>query len=139
MANQSDTRQKLIAKIHIGKVQLGMDDTTYRAMLMRVTSKQSCAKMNEAELARVAQELARLGFGHSLGKTPLRRADATPMMRKIAALLNETGKTWNYAHGIAKKMFGVENVNRLDNDQLHRVVAALQYHAQRQEKETANG
>ncbi|WP_304333737.1 phage protein GemA/Gp16 family protein, partial [Conchiformibius steedae] len=46
-------------------------------------------------------------------------------------------KTWNYAHGIAKKMFGVENVNRLDNDQLHRVVAALQYHTERQkEKET---
>lgn len=137
MSNQSDTRQKLIAKIHIGKAQLGMDDTTYRAMLMRVTGKQSCAKMSEAELARVAQELARLGFGHSLGKAPLKRTDAAPMMRKIAALLYTTRKSWDYAHGIARKMFGVENVNRLNNDQLHRVVAALQYHAQRyQEKES---
>lgn len=134
MTKQQNTRQKLIAKIHIGKAQLGMDEATYRAMLMRVTGKQSCGEMNPSELARVAEELARLGFGHSLGQAPLRRSDAAPMMKKIAALLHTTGKSWNYAHGIARKMFGVENVNRLNNNQLHRVVAALQYHADRQKE-----
>lgn len=130
MTKQHNTRQKLIAKIHIGKSQLGMDEATYRAMLMRVTGKQSCGKMNPSELAR-------LGFGHSLGQAPLRRSDAAPMMKKIAALLHTTGKSWNYVHGIARKMFGVENVNRLNNDQLRRLLTAMQYHADRHNKEVS--
>lgn len=36
---------KFVGAIHIAKNQLGMDDETYRAVLMRVTGKDSCTKM----------------------------------------------------------------------------------------------
>lgn len=35
-------RKNLIAKIHIGKSQLGLDDETYRQLLVSTTGKISC-------------------------------------------------------------------------------------------------
>lgn len=39
-------RRKLIAKIKIGQQQLGLDDATYRALLLRVSGKNSCTKLD---------------------------------------------------------------------------------------------
>ncbi|WP_244903126.1 phage protein GemA/Gp16 family protein [Simonsiella muelleri] len=55
-------RQGLIAKIHVAKTQLALDDDNYRAILQRVTAKSSCAEMNLQELQRVMAEMERLGF-----------------------------------------------------------------------------
>lgn len=54
------------ARIHIGKAKLGMDEDTYRALLVRVTGKDSSAKMSDAERASVIVEMTRLGaFQHA--------------------------------------------------------------------------
>ena len=55
-------RRKLIAKIKIGQQQLGLDDDTYRALLVRVTGANSCTKLDMRGLEAVAAELAKLGF-----------------------------------------------------------------------------
>lgn len=43
-------RKSLIAKIHIGKNKLGLDDETYRSLLANATGKTSCTEMSDGEL-----------------------------------------------------------------------------------------
>ena len=52
----------LIAKIHIAKSQLGLDDELYRAILKDATSKESCKSMNFAELMMVLHAMEKRGF-----------------------------------------------------------------------------
>ena len=51
-----------LATIHIGQKELGLDEDTYRALLVRVTGKASAAKMSEGERQKVVAEMKRLGF-----------------------------------------------------------------------------
>ena len=130
----SQSNQKaMIAKIKIAQKQLNMDDDIYRAILQRETGKRSTTQMTESELIRVLDEMQRLGFvpSKTYERKPLRRAEHTPMINKISVLLTQTGKSWNYAHGIAKRMFGRDTVQQCDSEQIHKIIAALQYHAQR--------
>ena len=133
---QSTTRQKRISKIHIAQQQLGLDDATYRSLLAQATGKTSCKDMTDNELAAVLNLLQQKGFGADVGakayqRTPLHFAEQGAMMRKMGALLTQTGKTWGYAHGMARKMFGVETVQRCDAEQMRKVLAALNYQARR--------
>ncbi|MDO4693070.1 MAG: regulatory protein GemA [Eikenella sp.] len=124
----------LKAKIHIGKTQLGLDDDTYRALLLRETGKNSCAQMGLRELEKVLTAMGRQGFQPArpnLGRRPSPRGSADAMIRKVEALLLDNGLTWAYAHGMAKRMFGVDQVHWLPDDKLHKLVAALQIYANR--------
>ena len=128
---------KLKAKIHIGKAQLGLDDDTYRALLRRETGKSSCAKMTLRELEAVLAAMQRQGFAASrpMGRRPSPRRSASKMIGKVEALLLDNGLTWAYAHGMAKRMFGVDQVHWLPDDKLHKLVAALQIYANRRKGE----
>jgi len=53
---------RLIGVIHVAKNQLGMDDDTYRAFLLDMTGKDSCAKMTPKEHWRILEELKRRGL-----------------------------------------------------------------------------
>lgn len=50
------------AAIHVAKKQLGLDEDTYRATLVRVTGKDSTRAMSEAERQRVVEEFRKRGF-----------------------------------------------------------------------------
>lgn len=136
------SRNGLIAKIKIAQKELGMAEEAYRAMLLRITGKNSCAVMDIGELERVVDEMRRFGFKPSTstarekhGRPHLRRTTAAAMMDKVEALLADGGYHWNYAHAMARRMFGREKVEYLDNDQLHKLVAALQIAANRRKGE----
>ncbi|MCC5780775.1 regulatory protein GemA [Nitratireductor sp. B36] len=51
-----------LAAIHVAKKQLGLDDDTYRALLMRETGKNSAAKLTPNEQRRVIEVLRNQGF-----------------------------------------------------------------------------
>lgn len=51
-----------LAIIHVAKKQLGLDEDTYRAMLMRETGKNSAAKLTANEQRRVIEVLRNQGF-----------------------------------------------------------------------------
>ena len=72
------SRNGLIAKIKIAQKELGMAEEAYRAMLLRITGKNSCAVMDIDELERVADEMRRFGFwsGLCVGQTLGRYGDA---------------------------------------------------------------
>lgn len=128
-------RNRMIAKIKLAQKQLGIDDDAYRDLLARLTGKRSSTLLTPPELAAVLREMEQQGFcpnkpSHSV--KPLRKIEHTPMINKISALLAETGKTWAYADGMARDMFGKDKVNLLNSDEMHRLVAALQIYANRQ-------
>lgn len=123
-------RQGLIAKIHVAQTQLALDDDNYRAILQRITGQNSCKNCDLLQLQRVMAEMERLGFKpttKSIGRKPLHLTDVSELMNKIAVLLKETDKTWEYANGIAKRMFQKDNVNQLNEQQLRNVLIALNY------------
>ena len=49
-----------------------------------------------------------------------------------SALLADGKKPWAYAHAMAKRMFGVDRVEWLSDEHMHKLVAALQIAANRQ-------
>lgn len=140
MAAHRDHRRIQIGRIKAAQKGLGLDDTTYRALLQRVTGKGSCADMTTAERNAVIAEFVRLGFKDQRKDAARRRwpgepknCDAVPMLRKVRALLTDAKRPWSYAHALAKQMHGVARVEWLDDDKLHRLVAALQIDANRRQ------
>lgn len=71
--------------INIAKGQLGLDEGTYRALLARVTGKDSLRAMTAAEHRKVIEEMKRLGFKVTGGKTAL-APSTKPYVRMIHAL-----------------------------------------------------
>lgn len=135
----SNIRQALIAKIHIGKKALCLDDATYRDVLQMSTGKTSCEQMNLQELKKVLETFKRQGFvpkpaqdkTAKYGKKPHTTADRQALMDKIEAMLTDSGLHWNYAHAMAEKMFGVSFVNWLDATDLYKLTQALAVYQKR--------
>lgn len=128
-----DHRRTQLAKIHMAAKQKNLDDATYRALLVRVTGKNSTAKMTTDERNQVIAEFVRLGFKDTAraGRKRVwagqpKNLGQVPMLRKVGALLADSKRPWSYAHATAKKMFKVNRVEWLSHDQLHRLIAALQ-------------
>ena len=102
---------------------------------MRVGGADSCAKLDDSALDKVLAEMRGKGFAaKSAGNRPPRRASADAMMRKIEALILDNGWSWNYAHGTAKRMFGIDRVQWLSDQNMHKLVSALQIAANRKKK-----
>jgi len=141
----NDLRAAQIRTIKVAVRQLGLDDATYRALLVRVTGKSSCADMSNQERGKVLDALKAQGFVlehgnksvfHHRPKDTRRKPDAdrTPMLRKVEALLADAKRPWDYAHVMARHMFGVDRLEFLRSGQLHKLVAALQIDANRRAK-----
>lgn len=56
------TLSKSIAAMHVAKKELGLDDETYRAALVRVTGKSSSSAMTEPERQKVLEHFRERGF-----------------------------------------------------------------------------
>lgn len=136
-------KRTLIAKIHIAKKDLAMDDATYRDVLVRVTGKNSCKKMTLNELKMVIKDLKRLGFTVKQtakpehGRKPTTTPEREAMLSKIGAMLADMGLHWHYVHGMAKNMFGVDMVHWLDAEKMYKVVQALAVYQKRHATEDA--
>lgn len=138
---QPQTRKQMITKIHIGKSELKLDDNAYKMLLMEAVDKPSCTMMTDRELMIVLQKMQEKGFKvkSKHGKRPTASQTAPNrqlLMSKITALLTESKKPWSYAHAIAKRSFGIERVQWLTDDQLHKLVQMLASYNYRHGKRT---
>lgn len=138
--NADQLRASDTKKIHIAKKDLGMDDETYRALLMRVTGKASSKDCTPRDRQLLLEEFTRLGFkvkGKSKDRpAPKTTGDRVNLMSKIEALLAEAGRPWLYTDAMAKRMFKVEKLDWCTPEQLTKIIAALVYNAQRQGRRT---
>lgn len=80
-----------IAIINIAKGQLGMAEDDYRALLLRITGKDSLRAMNERQIIDVLDEMKRLGFRVKVSGKKL-PASVKPYVRMIHALWNNCYK-----------------------------------------------
>lgn len=141
ITNAAKARNKQLAAIHVlASKRLHLDRDTYVALLHRVGGVASSADLDQRGRVKVLNELRRLtGEGQQQMRNAVNLPDAPQNVReeiagmvgKVGALLAESGKSWNYAHGTAKRMFKVHRVEWLRADQLHKLVAALQISANR--------
>lgn len=61
-------RDPRLAKIHVAKKQLGLDDDTYRDVLQRVTGQRSSKGLIDGQIEAVLAEFMRLGWRPAQGK-----------------------------------------------------------------------
>lgn len=136
MSAAADPRRQQLARIHIAKKMLDLDEASYRCLLLRVGGHESSADMDARQRAAVLREFAKLGFkaeARSRRRWPGEPKDCAsrPMLGKVRALLADGHKPWAYAHAMAERMFGTARVEWLHDGDLHKLVAAMQIDARR--------
>lgn len=137
LARPAQPRNNALAQIHIAKAQLGLDDDTYRAMLWGLARVKSAADLDHAGRAKVLAHLKASGFKDKRAGRPRPAPDRVEQVRKVEALLADAGRPWDYAHAMAKRMFGVERVDFCTPDHLQRLIAALVYDQKRRAERAA--
>ena len=154
-----ENRRAELAKIHVAKKQLAMDDETYRTMLMSQFGVESARDLSAHQRKSCILYMQRLGFEGKRGKaSPQRTGERrkrrdVPLtlekddsglgpdvyMRKIEAQLAEKGRAegtkvpWGYAVAILKRQSGgvTKCFEHATVEQLRGVIAALTYDAKK--------
>ncbi|WP_220789373.1 gp16 family protein [Craterilacuibacter sinensis] len=124
-----------LAKIHIAKKALALDDDTYRAMLQSVAGVSSSKDLDAAGAQKVLDHCKRCGWKPTPPRNKGRKPDApkasAAIMRKLEALLTDASRPWSYADAMAKRMFKIERVQWCDDAQASKIMQALIYDAKR--------
>lgn len=136
-------RDAAIGKIHIGKTQLGMDDETYRAMLLTIGGVKSSKDLTNEGLNKVLRHLEKAGvvfvskkkYGRKPNNLPS-GSDRNGKLSKIEALLAEAKRPWEYAHAMAKRMYKKDALEFCDHDELSGIIAALVKNAKKDGRRT---
>ena len=63
-------RNIMIAKIHLAKNQLGLDDDTYRSIIQQAVGKDSSTKCTDKQLEKVIEKLKEKGWNCLLYTSP---------------------------------------------------------------------
>ena len=128
------TAKKLIGAIKAGQAYLGWDDALYRQTLTRLTGKTSSTRCSLDELQAVKEYMHNAGFPRHTprhGRRPSVAKTREDILKKVEALLADAGRPWEYATGMAKRMFQRERVDWLTTDELKKLMQALAIDAKR--------
>ncbi|MFV0626137.1 MAG: gp16 family protein [Alphaproteobacteria bacterium] len=121
----------LIAKIHIAKNELGLDDETYRSLIFQATGKKSCTECNQKQLGKILELMKSKGWKPSKPKKAFRNSSSA-LIRKIYGL-------WSELHSVGKissadktsldkfvsKHTEVDSAQWLDNSQAVKIIEML--------------
>ena len=130
-----DRRHAELAKIHIAKKQLALDEPTYRAMLWTIGRVESSKDLDTHGRQTLLEHLKSRGFVYRARPRP--SEDREPLVNKIRAMLRAADRADAYADAMAKHMFGSAKFTWCNPEQLRKIVAALVYDAKRREKARA--
>jgi len=143
MSRITDIKRREIQLIKIAQKQLGMDETTYRAMLFKVARVKSSTQLDAAGRKAVLDHLKSCGF--KVMPKPNEWAfidnavkNRQPLLRKVCMVCKSLRVGKAYAEGAAKRQSGVERkLEMMDTVQLLLLVGALEH--TRKNKESRNG
>lgn len=130
-------RRGLLAKIHIAKKQLAMEDDSYRMLLHRITGKESAGQLKVKQLEEVLAELKRLGFKstYSKGKKKLATDGESQKIRALWLNLWHLGELRDGSEEAlakyVKRMAKVAALQWLDSSQANIVIKGLRGWLQR--------
>jgi phage gp16-like protein len=137
-APTSQNRRVLIAKVHVAKKALGLNDDDYRAVLVRVTGYTSSAMMNDAQLVAVVEEFARKGFDAKARPIGRSKPADHPVALKARALwisLHQLGEIDDPSEAaleaFARRQLKVERLQWADQGQGYKLIEALKSMAER--------
>lgn len=128
---QQGERHKLLAQIHIGRKALGIADDAYRAILSETFGVLSASALSDKQCALVIAEFERRGWRRGRGERIEARGKDSPGLRKARALLADAGRNAEYGDALAKRIARVDRLEWCSDDQLRRVIAALEIDAKR--------
>ena len=136
MSNQTTTRNRELAKIHLGKKQLKLDDESYRDLLWVIARVRSAADLDEHGRKVVIAHLKKCGARFTRKRRIRPAGDKADLLAKIQAFLAEAKRPDSYADGMAKRICNVEKVEWCTPEQLGKIIAALAYDAKRHGRKT---
>ena len=125
--------KKKLAVIHIAKAQTGMTDGEYRSLLAGF-GVASSKDLKLRDFDTLMSRFEALGFRTT---SPRRRKPGglpegkAAAMKKIEAILLDMGLSWAYVDSIAKKRFGVDAVQWLDDEGVRKIMQMMIYHQKR--------
>jgi phage gp16-like protein len=136
-----------LAKIHIAKKELGMDDDTYRDMLMQVAKVSSAADLTATGRGKVLEHLKKIGFKGK--KTYAKRPNTTDnkaQLAKIEAQLADMKLPWGYLTArqqgrdgktlsMVERLTGKQRLEWCTKAELSKVIAALAVRQKKLNKE----
>ncbi len=145
MPNNHPHRNAVIGKIHIAKKEMAVEDGSYRALLLRVTGKDSTKTMSQPELEAVVEEFKRLGFKpKNPRKAGARKMADNPQARMIRAiwldLRDMNALTDSSERALAKfceRTCGKSDLHFLSPKDANQVINALRGWLERIEKKNA--
>lgn len=126
-------RRAMLAKVHVARKRMALDEDSYRGLLRRVTGRGSAGDCTDGELHAVLAEFRRLGFDATPRPPPGPRAQ----LRMIAALWAELAPCLSDTSEEALRAFvrrqtadkanprGVMAVEWLDAQQANKVIEGL--------------
>ena len=133
-------RNKELAQIHVAKKALALTDDTYRALLVRVTGKDSTQHMSLTERSQVIAEFKRLGWDPKPKRQHKQYAQA--LSRKLIMQwrdLYKSGHVTNKSNAAleawVKGETGKSNPDWLDKAEANRLIEALKSWGKRPVKE----
>lgn len=77
---------KKIALVHVAKKKLGLDDDSYRAMLLRVAGVRSCRKLDDHGFTEVMHVFQLAGFTSDFGKANLGHREGMASPGQVAMI-----------------------------------------------------
>lgn len=144
MTAQTDMRRRELAKIHVGKKELGLDDDCYRDIIRRITGgkKESSAKLTATERRTLLDEMKALGFkakrkaapsGSTAPSAPRRTgraktrqgAKARVLWRALWNLGEVQANTDSALDAFVKRQAGVDSLAWASPGQVRQVIEAL--------------
>lgn len=138
LANAEEERKRALARLHIAASQLGLDETTRRAQIARISGGRtaSAAGLTAKERAaldgeyRAAGWRARKADGGRRGDPQADAETRRPTLARVRALLSEQALPWSYAEAILRRQRNLPSgvacpLASADEQELRGVVAAL--------------
>lgn len=129
----TDARRSMLAKIHVAKKQLALDEEAYRDVVRRVTGRDSAGAASDRQLDALLREFRRLGFKAPAGRGPARQ----PYVRMIYGIWKDLAPHLSDSSEAALRAFvrrqtkgplspeGVDAPEFLDGHQAARVIEGL--------------
>ncbi|MGQ0530010.1 MAG: phage protein GemA/Gp16 family protein [Panacagrimonas sp.] len=130
----SDPRNRELARIHVLKKDLRLDDDQYRTLLWTVARVESSRDLDTHGRQQVIQHMeahakrAKKSYPARPNNVDThKRAELT----KIEALLTDAGKPWSYAEGIMRRITfnRKQRLEWCDESELMKIIAALERNA----------
>ena len=121
-------RAKLLRTLFALARERGVDIDKLRDMARRAGYGTSLRVLDDRQLGMLLNQVRQQGLDSTPEYLPFRVKPAPgrrPLLAKMSRLLYTMQLSWDYADGIAYKMFGCDRVEWLKRDRLHAVVAAL--------------